>query len=727
MTTAANPSASAGEWSVNAHRAHYDPLLDCLFAITRIHGSTQTRESLVAGLPLPDNLLTPELLPRAASRAGLSSRVLRLSLDQPERLVLPAIVLLNNQHCCVLLECDEHNALVRWPETSETAELIPLEELKARYAGILIHIRPRFRFEARSPQLTELREKHWFWGVVKNNQLLYRDAMLAALVVNLFALAVPFFSMNVYDRVVPNHATATLWFLGVGMLLVLGFDLVLKVVRGYILDVASKRIDIQVSALIMERVLGMKMAARPESVGSFASNLRAFEFIKDFIGSSSITALVDVPFAVVFLISLAWISPWFVLPPLLGGAVLLLYTWLTQEEMKTLMSLSQRAASQRNATLVESLVGIETIKAAGAEGVLQRKWERATIFLAQIGSKSKLLSSTTINVSGFIQQLVNIVTIMLGVYLLIEGQTTMGGIIAAGMLSSRAMGPLGAVAGIMLQYHNAHSALKGLETYMHLPVERPEEAQFVHRGQVKGDLEFRDVSFLYPGSDQKTLDGVNLKIRQGEKVGIIGRTGSGKTTLQKLIMGFYEPSEGQVLVDGMDIRQVDPADLRRSVGFVSQDNMLFYGTLRENIALGAPFATDNMVVQAADIAGVTEFANQNPKGFDMIVSERGESLSGGQRQAVCIARGLLNEPPVLLLDEPTSAMDFMAEDALKRRLKPVIAQKTLVLVTHRTSLLDLVDRLIVIEKGRILADGPKAEVMKALQSGALNGGARHGA
>lgn len=648
----------AFDWHVSEHQAHFDPLLDCLVELTRIHGAPWTREALAAGLPLESNLLTPSLFSRAAARAGLSARVVRRKIgDIPTRL-MPVVLLLENHHAVLLLDrLDDGRFLVRFPEGGESAETLSQEELEAQYSGVAIFVRSRFRFDERTPELGKVRARHWFWSVVFDNWRLYRDALLASLLVNIFALVMPLFSMNVYDRVVPNHALETLWVLALGATLILGFDFALRTARGYIIDVASKRVDITLSALIMERVLGIRMAARPVSVGSFAANLRAFESVRDFIASATITSLIDLPFALIFLLVLVWISPWMILPPLFGMALVLLFTALTQTKMHELTEISQRASAQRNATLVESLVGIETIKTMGAEGEMQRRWERATVYLARIGGKLKLLSSSTVNFAAEIQQMVSIIVVITGVYLLVDGKMSMGGIIAASMLSGRAMAPLGQIAGLMMQYQNARTALASIESHMQMPVERPLDSKFLHRESFRGEIEFRNVSFSYPGRDDQALRSISFHIKAGEKVGVIGRIGSGKTTLEKLILGLYQPDDGAVLIDGVDTRQIDPAELRRSIGFVPQDALLFYGTLRENIALGAPFADDRMIVAAAELAGISEFVGAHPRGFDMLIGERGESLSGGQKQAVSIARAALNDPPVMLLDEPTSAMD----------------------------------------------------------------------
>jgi len=707
-------------WRPAETATHADPLLDALVVMTRLHGKPFSPEALAAGLPLVDNRLTPSLLPRAAARAGLTARIVRKPLADIGPALLPAILLLHDRQACVLLEhLPGGGARVRFPEAGESAHELGADELAALYTGLVCFVRPRFRFEARAPQVRPPRASHWFWGTVAENWRLYRDTLLAALVINLFALAIPMFSMSVYDRVVPNHALDTLWVLALGAVLVLGFDFVLRTLRAYIVDSAGKRIDVQLSARIMEKVLGLRMDARPASVGAFAANLRAFEGVRDFIASATVTTLIDLPFVLLFLLVMLWISPWLLLPPVVGILLVLGVTLLTQGKMHELTETTYRASAQRNATLIESLVGLETVKTTGAEGQMQRQWERATLFIAQVGGHLKLLSAGTVNFAQLMQQLVNVAVIIVGVYELANNNMSMGGIIAASMLSGRAMAPLGQVAGLMMQYQNARTSLTTVDNHMALPVERPEGASFVHRPAFKGDIEFKDVSFRYPGRDQAVLKKVSFRLRAGEKVGIIGRIGSGKTTIEKLVLGLYPPTEGAVLIDGIDARQIDPAELRRAIGFVPQDVNLFYGSLKHNIAMGAPFADDSAILAAAELAGVHEFANAHPQGFEMPVGERGESLSGGQRQAVAIARAVLNDPPVLLLDEPSSSMDHQSEEGLKQRLRGFARHKTILLVTHRTSLLDLVDRLIVLDQGQIVADGPKAQVVEALQQGRI--------
>lgn len=701
--------------------AETDTLLECLLVVVRAHGSALTRQAAIDGLPLVDNRLTPALFRRAAKRAGLASNVVKQSLEALNPALFPVILLLQGDTACVLTgwSDDGQAARVIFPELGEAEARVPREALAAGYAGYAIYARPEFRFDARTPEVGRVKHRHWFWGTLAENAPLYRDVLLAAFMINLFATALPLFTMNVYDRVVPNHAIETLWMLSLGMVIVLVADVVLRTMRGYFIDLAGRRIDVRLSAYIMERVLGLRLENRPISAGSFAANLRSFETIRDFITSATVTAFIDVPFALIFIVVIGWIAWPLILPIGFGVVLLILFALAIHHKMHELSETTYRASALRNATLVESLVGLEAIKAIGAEGVMQRKWESSAAFLARVGAQLRLLSSTTLNGSTWVQQFVNVAVVVVGVYLIADGQLTLGGLIASTMLASRAMAPIGQVAGLLTQYHNAATALKSLDDILQQPIERSADSSFVTRQHFRGDIEFKEVDFTYPGQDIAALRNVSLKIRAGEHVAILGRVGSGKTTLEKLILGLYRPSAGAVLMDGIDLRQLDPAELRRSVGYVPQDVTLFYGSLRDNLTIAAPTADDAAVLRAAQIGGILEFVNRHPRGFDMLVGERGESLSGGQRQAVAIARATINDPPILLMDEPTGSMDHSSEEDIKQRLRDFAAGKTLIVVTHRTSLLDLVDRIVVIDAGKIVADGPKAQVVEALRQGRI--------
>ena len=723
----APPVASLAAPWMREDLIHPDPLLDCLVEVCRLHGHAASRASLSAGLPLASPApgdracMTLELAERAASRAGMSTKLLRLSLPEVDTAALPAILILKDNRACVLLgwDAERRNARLLLPETGQGSVTLTTEELAARYAGLVLFVRPHFRFDSRTPEVRAARSNHWFWSAVLGQRFVYRDVLWAALLINVFALAFPMFSMNVYDRVVPNNAVETLWALAIGVLLVLGADLFMRLLRSHFVDEASARIDVQISATLMEKVLGLRLEHRPESVGSFAANLRGFEQVRDFIASSTVTALIDLPFALLFVLTMAWISPWLVLPVLLAFAVILVVGYVLQHRLHELSETTYKAGALRNATLIESLTAIETIKSQGAESVIQAKWERANVFLARTTVKMRALSSTAMYGTNFLTQLVSVAVILIGVYLISQRELTMGALIAVSMLSLRALAPASQIVGLLMQYQGARTAMDSLNKIMETPVERPAGENFIQRAKLTGDIEFRNVKFAYPNRTDAALDGLSFKIAAGERVALIGRVGSGKSTIQRLIMGLYQPLEGAVLLDGIDLRQLDPADVRRNLGSVSQDVTLFYGTLRENVIFGLPYADDSAVVAAAEIAGMADFVNRHPKGFDMPVGERGESLSGGQRQSVGLARAVLHNAPILLLDEPTSAMDFSTEAQITARVTAFAQDKTVVLVTHRTSMLAMVTRVIVIDGGRIVADGPRDRIMQALASGRI--------
>ena len=717
-----DPKQKSSNWSLHGEALlPDDPLTRCLVILTRIFHRPMSAQTLTAGLPLEDMRLTPDLFLRAAARAGLSARVVRRPLDQISAMTLPAVLLLKNGNACVV---SARTGTLGWeviqPESDGGSLTLTTEALAAQYDGYAIFSRPSFKFDARADDQTIPQGQHWFWSVFVRAWPLYAEVLVATFLTNIFALVTPLFVMNVYDRVVPNMAIETLWVLSIGALIVFLFDFLMKSLRGYFLDVAGKQIDIILSANIFEKVLGLKSAVRPRSVGSLANNLQEFEMFRDFITSATITAVIDLPFVVLFLFIIFWIGGATVLVPVLTIPIIILIAMILQKPMHSIIQQSFRVSSQKQATLIETLTGLDTIKAVGAEGYEQRKWERIIGEQNRLSLSSRLLTAAIVNQSTFFQQAAYVGVIIVGVYLIGERSLTTGGMIACALLTNRVLAPLSQVASLFTRYFQAKQALSGIDTIMNLPVERPPGKSFVHRPGFRGDIEFRNVTFTYPEQEVSALSNVSFHIRPGERVGIIGRIGSGKTTLEKLILGLYDPTQGSVWIDGIDLQQIDPADLRHNIGYIPQDVMLFYGTVRENIVLGAPYVDDAAMLYAAEIAGVTEFVNRHPRGFEMMIGERGEGLSGGQRQSIANARALLLEPPVLVLDEPSNSLDNRSEENFKARLTAQLEGRTLLLVTHRASLLTLVNRLIVMDGGRIIADGPKEQVMEALSGGKLH-------
>ncbi len=683
-----------------------------------------THSALIAGLPVDKGGLTPSTFSRAAAKAGFATKIQKMPFEDLGQELLPAILLLNKNKACVLLSINKEKATasVLFSETGQGMINMPISKLKTIFTGHVIFSRPRFRLDQRTPEITEVAGRHWFWSAFLEQKSLYKDVMVAAFLINLFALAVPFFSMNVYDRVIPTHAEETLWMLVIGVILITGFDYVLKLVRSHFVDLAGSRIDVKLSGFIMQKVMGMRLEDKPASVGSFAQTLRSFEAIRDFVSSASVTALIDLPFAILFIIVIAWIAWPLIIFPLIAVVFVLLYTFKIQKEVHALTEQSQRTAALRNSVLIESLSALETLKTLGAENYIQTKWEMIAAQLAKVTSSTRLKSHSATGVVGAMSAVCVAVNVLVGVYLIHFKMLTMGGLIASGMLIGRIIAPLGQVVSLMMQYENAKLSLKTIEEQMKKPTERSQDISYVHREHIRGDIELRQVKFSYPNQENKALDGVSINVKQGEHVAIIGRTGSGKTTLMRLILGLYQPSEGAIRLDGIDLRQIDPADVRSHMGSVEQHTTLFFGSLRENITIAAPHVEDSQIIEAAEIGMLTDMVNQHPRGFDMTIGERGESLSGGQRQGVAIARAVLMSPSILLFDEPTSAMDFTTETLFIKKMKSYTEGKTLIVTTHRMSLLDLVDRLIVMDQGKIVADGPKAEVLKAISAGKVKVG-----
>lgn len=723
MTSETTDEIVQQKWEIPAaHHIAHDPLLGCLVVLTRLEHNPFAPDTLIAGLPLLDNKLTPQLFIRAAERAGLSAQIVKRSFEDISSLVLPAVLLMNKRQACILIEKKEETRTCKiiHPESGQGEIESTFDNIIEEYTGYSIFTKPSYRFDRRTDENFKAQPQSWFWSVVLSTWPLYSEVLVASFFINIFAIASSLFVMNVYDRVVPNNAIDTLSLLSVGILLVYCFDFLIKLLRSYFIDIAGKKTDVILSAHIFEQMMGVKMAVRPESVGNFANNMQQFDAFREFFTSATISAVIDLPFSVFFLIIIYMLGGATVIVPIVAIPVILLIAFLAQPILNRMVKESYRYGGQKHSMLIESLAGVETIKGLAAESPLQRKWEHTIGMAAKLGTKIRELSSGVVNFSAFIQQVAGVVVVIVGVHLIAASQMTMGALIACTILTTRALAPLSQVAALLTRYHQSVAALQSLDNVMKLPTDRLKGRTPLHRPILQGNIEFKEVVFHYPKQATPALEKVSFKIKAGEKVGIIGRIGSGKTTVEKLIMNLYESTEGKVLIDGIEINQLDPAALRRNIGYVSQDITLFYGTVKDNIVFGSPFAEDNAILRAAAISGVTEFVARHPQGFDMPVGERGEKLSGGQRQAIAVARALVLDPPILLLDEPTNMMDNRTEEMFKNQLKKVIPNKTVIIITHKGSLLSLVDRIILLEGGKIAADGPRDAVLKALAEGKVH-------
>ncbi|WP_438952038.1 type I secretion system permease/ATPase [Porticoccus sp.] len=702
---------------INTHE-----LMDCLLLLAGLEGRPTSLSALSSGLPLVDGKLTPELFNRAANRAGLASILLSRQLENIPPEVLPCVLVLNNGQAVVLSSLDTslQLAVLTDPRTN-TSEQVDFKTLKALHSGHVFYVRPMQQFDSRTPKIYQKTGDHWFWGVMRSSWKIYRDVLLASFLINLFVLAQPLFVMNVYDRVVPNNAVETLWALAIGVFIVYMFDLALKLLRAYLVELAAKRSDVVLSAQLLEKVLNLKMSARPNSTGAFASRLHDFDMLRNFVTSSTILTLIDLPFVILFMVFIWYLGSWLVFVPLAIFPIALYLGLRAQKKLRPTIENVMRGSAKKNATLIESLVGIETIKTLGAESQIQRVWEQAVGYVSQWSLQSRLTSNSALQAVQFLQQIAMVAIVVWGVYLIADQNLTLGGLIACVILNGRALAPLSQIANLLVSYDHAEATLKSLNEVMALPVEREPEKRYLTRPVFQGDIRFKQVTFSYPEQPRVALENVNITINSGEKVAIIGRIGSGKSTLAKLLIRLYEPSSGSVLMDGFDINQLDPADLRHNVAYVAQDAKLYFGTVRENITFGLNGITDQQVVDAAEQAGILELVNSHPLGFEMPVGERGETLSGGQRSAIAMARIFLRKPRILVMDEPTSAMDQGTEERLTQQIKTQFSDSTLLLITHKMSMLNLVDRLIVVDRGVIIADGPKSEVLAALKEGKIRG------
>ncbi|MDH4607220.1 type I secretion system permease/ATPase [Pseudomonas sp. BN102] len=701
------------------HQGHDDPLLDGLLILCRLHGRPASRASLCSGLPLPGQRLSAELLPRAAARVGLQARLLRRDLASISPLNLPLLLLLKGNRSAVLTQLDASGRALILPSEADGGEQwVAREALALEYAGQALFARPRHELEeARTPLVPRLQS--WFRDTLKLSRWLYADAMLASLLINLLGMLVPLFVMQTYDRVVPNQATSTLWVLTIGLLIGTGFDLLLRILRANLLDSAGKKTDIVLSATLFERITGMSLKARPVTIGGFAQSIHDFQGLREFLTAVTLTSLIDLPFSLLMLLVIGLLGGWLVVIPVLAFPIAALFAYLIQVRLRDTVQRSLALGAERQALLIETLSGLETLKACGAESERQHRWEHTHGALTRLDSHARFLSALATNGTLFMQQFAGLAMIVSGVYSIIAGDVSVGALVACYMLNSRVLSPLGQIAGLITRYQQARLTMKSTDALMGLPQEREAGQRPLEQQSLKGNLDMRQVDFRYPGQTGPALNKVSLRLAAGEKVGIIGRSGSGKSTLARLILGFYAPDEGQLLLDGLDLRQTDIGDLRQQIGYVSHDLPLLAGSLRDNLTLGARYASDERMLEVAELTGVAELARQHPQGYDRPVGERGQLLSSGQRQTVLLARALLLDPPLLVLDEPTSALDNSSEEQLRQRLATWSANKTLILITHRSSMLALVDRLVVLDNGQVVADGPKDTVIDALRKGRI--------
>ena len=712
----------------NADNLRMDALLDCLVLFTKLYHKPFSAEALTAGLPIEPGSEAPELFSinnakglfsRAAGRAGLKSSLIRRPISQISPLQLPMIILLSNQGACIVdsFSKDGDEVKIYMPAEEAVEQWVDLEDLMDEHIGFGFMVKKEFEYTDDNKRTLHLTQKHWFWSTIKLSAGVYKDVLYASLLINIFVLASPLFTMNVYDRVVPNNAIETLWVFAIGVTIIYIIDTFLKFTRTFLLESAAKKSDIIMSSIVFEKVLDLKMANHPSSVGSFSSNLKDFDSIRSFLTNATMAAIIDLPFSIIFLLVIAYLGGAIAIIPMITTLFILGYALFIKKPLRASIESTHEAGAKKSSILIETLSNIETLKTLGTLNQVQWKWEESTGEIATKSLKSRMLSASIPTITQLLIQLNTVMIIVYGVYLIEARELSMGGLIAIVILTGRALAPMGQVAGLMTNYEDTKTSYETLNEIISQPSERPQGKKFVERPDFSGHIEFVDVTFSYPETDVPAIKNVSFVIEPGEHVAIIGRIGCGKSTIQKLLLGLYEPDSGQILVDGIDIKQIDPADLRKHMGYVSQDIMLFRGTVKDNITFRATHASDGAMIRAAQISGTSEFIKKHPRGYEMPIGERGLGLSGGQRQSIGIARAFLLDAPIMLMDEPSNAMDQITEARLLDNLEIALKGKTSLMVTQKMTLLKIVDRVIVMNDGKVFIDAPKNEALKQLQGG----------
>ncbi|MDD7544593.1 type I secretion system permease/ATPase [Actinobacillus porcinus] len=700
-------------------------IIETLSLATRLLGANLSVATLAAHtLRTKDNSLDLSSLREYLKSEGFENTLSKRPLNEIPSLAVPVLLFLQNEEAALVTEIQEDDEGRRYKIhlPDNLTRWVSEEELNKNYLQHCWFIKPRDSVDTRS-ELPEYKlPKAWFFKVIWRFKSYYYQVLLASFIINFLALVSSLYVMNVYDRVVPNKAYGTLWVLSIGVITAIIFELMAKLLRAYLTDIAGKKADLIISSALFRRVLNIKLQERPVSSGSYANNLRDFESVREFMTSASLLTLVDLPFLFLFIFVMFLVAGKLAFVPLTIIPVVIIVGLLAQIPLSRFINESMRESSQRQGLTVEAIEGLETLKTNNAFNWAQKRWDFFTAKSAASSIKVKNISNFVTNFTMMMQQLNTVFLVLTGTYLIHSDnpseKITMGALIACVILSGRALAPLGQIAGLAIRFQQAWLALKGVNGIVERATDRDSERNYVTLSHIQGAVKFHHVSFGYSKDGEPTVNNLDLTLQPGEKVAILGKIGSGKSTMLKLAAGLYEPQQGNISLDDVDLRQIDPHFLRNQVVLLEQNPRLFLGTLRENLDLARMdgFSTDQDLLNALARFGLIDLIRQHPRGLDMPLGEDGLGLSGGQKQMVALARMTLKDPRVVLLDEPTTGLDQTSEVYALRALAHWCQSRTLVVVTHRSQVLQLVNRIVVVEDGKVVLDGPRDAVLKHLSA-----------
>lgn len=691
-----------------------DAWLDAMMTVARHYRLDFSREHVRNTTHWERDSQREALLTEMARQTGMGLRLMPFSPDSLSPWRLPLVAVFDDQQIGVITRRDKHDNLsVRFSGDERLETTLSLEDVAGRIVELAV-LRPlRAVPDARVDEYIQPYQPNWFWRIALRDWRRYGDIMLGSLVANILALAGMLFSMQVYDRVVPAQSYSTLWVLFGGVMLAILFEFTMRMVRTHLSDVIGKRADLRISDRVFGHAMRLKNSARSKSTGSFISQIRELESIRELITSTTIGAVADLPFFLLFVLILWLIGGWLVLVVLLALPLLIIPGLLIQRPLARLSNEGMRESAVRNATLVEAVESFEDIKLLRAEQRFQNQWNHTNDVAATLSMKQRFLTGLLLTWTQEVQSIVYVVVLLVGSFMVMNGDMTTGALVGTTILASRTIAPLSQISGVLSRWQQAKVARKGLDELMKRPVDQPEHRKQVHKAALQGHYQFSNAVFWYD-EEEKVAD-INihhLTVRAGEKIAILGRNGAGKSTLLQMMAGLHLPQQGQVLLDNISIGQLDPADLRRDMGLLSQTARLFFGSIRENITMGMPEASDEEIERALTLSGAMPFVQKQKNGLNYQIQEGGAGLSGGQRQTLLLARLILTQPDIVLLDEPSASLDEMTEAFLIDQLKAWTENKTLIIATHRTAMLQLVDRIIVLDQGSIVMDGPKESILR---------------